>query len=169
MKKLAIISFLSFICLFFTGISSAENIQNPILLDGKTSRGVPVIIEVCTIKDPSEIYYKYNQGWGTMRNKPKNLITNIDIKFGNQQGYLSLSAYCDLTNSYDYSLKFMENSYILVIRGGSASTSYTAELTFENLFLQKRKVTHGEFPDQTWEETIYSYILESQLQNSSNF
>lgn len=56
------------------------------------------------------------------------------------------------------SLEKAERGFKLTISGGDAATSYRAVLVFDYEHIQRRKVTHGEFPDEVWEETVYSFI-----------
>ena len=95
--------------------------------------------------------------WGAESIVPKTIVKSISVKFGSQEVFIPLSAYCDLSNSRNYSLQVDENLYYLIIHGGEASTSYTAEIKFKKNYIIKRKVYHREFPEIAWEKTIYSF------------
>ncbi|MDY6906536.1 MAG: hypothetical protein SWH61_17845 [Thermodesulfobacteriota bacterium] len=131
--------------------------DKPVLLQDKTPDGVSIKIGVHTAEYNSSVPYKSGFRWGAELKEPRIIVTRINVEFGNTKVFVPLSAYCDLTNPNICTLQTSNKSFVLVIEGGQASTSYKAEIYFENGYIKKRKVSHQEFPDESWEETVYSF------------
>ena len=97
--------------------------------------------------------------WGADEyRKPRFLTTNVKVVIGNKKIFVPLSAYCDLTDPNEVKLDTNHDSFNLIIYGGDAGCSYIAELIFKNKKIKYRNVFHGEFPDETWEKTEYSFV-----------
>lgn len=88
---------------------------------------------------------------------PPTLIALIAVQSGEDKLFVPLSAYSDLGDPSQISLKSNGDGFELVIAGGDAGVAYNAVLVFEKGWLIRRRVVHGEFPDEAWEETKYSY------------
>lgn len=88
---------------------------------------------------------------------PATLITSVAVQIGAEKLFVPLSAYSDLGDPRQISLKPNAAGFELTIAGGDAGVAYNAVLIFEKGWLMRRRVTHGEFPDQAWEETQYAY------------
>lgn len=88
---------------------------------------------------------------------PPTLITSIVVRSGTDKLFVPLSAYSDLGDPRRISLKPSANGFELAIAGGDAGVAYNAVLVFEDGWLTRRRVAHGEFPDEAWEETKYTY------------
>ncbi len=90
---------------------------------------------------------------------PLSLITSIVVQSGADKLFVPLSAYSDLGDPRRLSLKTSAAGFELVIAGGDAGVAYNAVLVFEQGWLTRRRVAHGEFPDEAWEETKYAYNM----------
>lgn len=88
---------------------------------------------------------------------PPTLITSVVVRSGADKLFVPLSAYSDLGDPRQISLKSSAAGFELAIAGGDAGVAYNAVLVFEKGWLIRRRVAHGEFPDQAWEETQYAY------------
>ena len=81
----------------------------------------------------------------------------MSITIGNRDVFVPLSAYCGLANPYEISFAANNKGFSITIFGGHAATSYKAEIITQEGYIQRRKVSHLEFPNVAWEETVYSY------------
>lgn len=88
---------------------------------------------------------------------PLTLITSVAVQRGANNLFIPLSAYSDLGDPRQISLKPNAAGFELAITGGDAGVAYNAVLVFKKGWLIRRRVAHGEFPDQAWEETQYAY------------
>lgn len=88
---------------------------------------------------------------------PLTLITSIVVQSGADELFVPLSAYSDLGDPRRISLKASATGFELAIAGGDAAVAYNAILVFKEGWLTRRRVAHGEFPDEAWEETKYAY------------
>lgn len=107
---------------------------------------------------------KTTHGW-RLKNvqKPKYLLNTIQVIIQNNEIIIPLSAYCDLAEPYKILLKSNEKGFVLSIFGGSASTSYQADLIFEKNRFVSRKVFSAEFPSKCWEKTVYQFNLNDMM------
>jgi hypothetical protein len=160
MKKAILTSLIAIVALSCASMdyaNGADYVEKKISLEGKTPDGVPIAFEITTRQYPPGTPQK--DRWGVIPRNPrvKPYISDMSAKYGDKVMVFRLSAYYDLADPREFSLEYTENSYQLVIRGGSAGSAYEARLTFEGKYLKKRKVFHREFPSVAWEETVYSY------------
>src|SRR6185369_545721 len=145
-------------------VCSANFVQGVTKLNSHLSDGTPVKVEVQTKNVSSQYPYKNAFMWGgDMQGEgkvlmPKTVITTINVQIGKQKNFVPLSAYCDLGDPHQATLEKAEHGFKLIIIGGETASLYKAELVFNNEYIQRRKVTNSEFPDEVWEETIYSFI-----------
>lgn len=91
--------------------------------------------------------------------RPRCVIDLITIRAGASPVFVPLSAYADLGDPGD--LKVLPApgrfGFALMIRGGDAAGAYEATLTFRDNEIRRRRVTSGEFPQQVWQDTRYSW------------
>lgn len=88
---------------------------------------------------------------------PPTLIASIVVQSGADKLFVPLSAYSDLGDPRRVSLKTSATGFEIAISGGDAGVAYNAVLVFEDGWLIRRRVAHGEFPNEAWEETKYAY------------
>jgi len=134
-------------------ISSAKSKELSILTDD--GKRFQVKIEI--VKPPKNFIYKEGWRWGSEQATPKYIIRRIKAWWGSDEIFIPLSAYIDLSNPNDVFLKKQGNELHLIVKGGDAGSSYEALLIFVKAIIRSRKVIHGEFPDEAWEETKYSF------------
>jgi hypothetical protein len=126
-------------------------------LKSKTTEGVPIEV-VITLDALSEKYWNQNSWhWGTEFKKPKATISKMSVKYDGVKVFVPFSAFSDLANSREATISVSGKEYAVEIKGGDAATSYTAVIQFDGLNTKSRKVTHGEFQNIVWEETVYSF------------
>lgn len=140
--------------------SSNGNIcTSPFDLSVQVAGGAVVKVRA-TIDEPPASYPDVSTlRWGVEAVAPRKVFRVFKMTWAGANVFLPFTSYWDLTNPRNLSLTANGDAAVLVIDGGDAATSYRATLTFENGFLRRRKVVHGEFPDNAWEETTYSYNL----------
>ena len=97
--------------------------------------------------------------WGVETEPPKSILTSMSITIGSKDVFVSQSAYCGLANPYEICLTENNKGFSITIFGGQTAASYKAEIIVQDGYIQRRKVSHGEFPNVAWEETVYSYNL----------
>jgi hypothetical protein len=97
--------------------------------------------------------------WGAENTCPKTFISALEIKVGGKSIFVPISAFADLGNPRTVRIEPCKekNCFVVVVVGGDAATSYSVRLEFKNNLLIKRIVRHGEFPKESWEETIYKF------------
>jgi hypothetical protein len=160
MKKMILTSLIAVAALSFASMNYASGpdyVEKTSSLKGRTSDGVPITFEIIIRQYPSGTPQKNRWGVSPRHPRVKPYISDLRARFGDEIVALRLSAYYDLADPDSFSLEYTENSYHLIIRGGSAGSAYEARLTFEGEYLKKRKVSLSEFRDVAWEETVYSY------------
>ncbi len=142
-----------------------EFIQGVAKLSNQLADGTSVKIEVRSKKLMPKYPYERAFLWGgDMMGKdkvimPKTIISMVDIKVGNESVLVPLSAYSDLGNPYQILFEKTKRGFRLIIEGeGGTDTSYKAVLEFSDDNIQRRKVVLGVFPQEVWEETVYSFI-----------
>jgi hypothetical protein len=103
-------------------------------------------------------------GWGQARAHPRTVVTAVDVKVAGKNVWVRMSSFSDLANPSR--LVFEETTarrswptFRLVVSGGDAGTSYSAELAFNTLFIEGRKVLLNEVPTQVREQTVYTEAL----------
>lgn len=158
-----------FILLYFllsTNVFSKEELKTYLVKDAQLVikekvDGVPV--EISFIFDKilkKNFIIKFEEAWGAGVGSVNLLyIKSVDVSVSNKKHFLRLSSYADLFNPAKLSFEIKnKKEFRLTIQGGEASSSYEAVLDFDKEgYLITRKVVHGEFPDEVYEETKYSY------------
>lgn len=133
--------------------------STPLDLSVQVASGVIVKVRATINKPPTSYPDVSTLRWGVEAVAPRKVFKVFEVMWADAHVFLPFSSYWDLTNPRNLSLTANGKAAVLVIDGGDAATSYRATLIFENGFLKRRKVVHGEFPDNAWEETTYSYNL----------
>lgn len=148
-----------FLSLLVTTTAFAHAQKEPTVykLVGTTVEKKPleIIVKVAEYSPCSN--YSLGLRWGFESTIPKTLVSEIQVMVAKQKLFIPFSAYSDLANPVSYYLETGAEIFQLIIKGGDAASSYKAELSFRNGQLWRRKVIHGEFPEEAWEETIYSF------------
>lgn len=142
--------------------SNAKFIHNTAQLHGRTADGASIIVTACTKEYSSAFPYSKGFRWGVELRVPRSLIISLEVVIGGKEIFVPLSAYFDLTNPREISLETTQTGFRIIIQGGDAATSYEAELIFEKNYIQRRRVSHSEFPDVAWEETVYSFNVNKE-------
>ncbi len=99
--------------------------------------------------------------WGAENACPRTIIGSVTIKAFGKSLFVPLSAFADLGNPRTVKIESRKEkeSFVVILAGGDAATSYSAMLEFRNNLLSERVVRHGEFPDEAWEKTIYKFNM----------
>jgi len=159
------------LCLMILGIlpsnaQSAGFVDGVATLNGYLLDKTPLKVEVRLKKVTPDYPYRRALLWGGDLISeedvvmPKVLISTIYVLAGKKKLIIPLSAYSDLGNPSQVFIKSTSKGFQIIIRGGDAGTAYDAVLKFDARTITGRKVSHGEFPEQVWEETVYSFISE---------
>lgn len=125
-----------------------------------------LIIEVRTQKF-SNFPYRETLMWGGYlvephNSHPKMFVASFTIEAGKKDIVLPLSAFADLADPYTISIeKKSKNGFDIKLLGSETSEAYEALFHFEGDHLKLRKVKNLEFPDEAWEETVYSWVADN--------
>lgn len=97
--------------------------------------------------------------WGAEGICPKSFVGALEVKLGGMPLFVPLSAFADLGNPRTVSIELHKEKgrFAVVLTGGDAANSYSATLDFKDGHLNERVVRHGEFPEESWEKTIYKF------------
>lgn len=140
------------------GISKdSANIVGGMATITKHAEGGDIRVAVKTSKTDVSLFKNGFRWGGEDAVAPSTLITSIVVQNGEGILFVPLSAYSDLGDPRQISLKPEADGFELAIAGGDAGVAYNAVLVFKKGWLMRRRVVHGEFPEQAWEETQYSY------------
>jgi hypothetical protein len=118
---------------------------------GATTKNLP------TCDDPE------SWGWGADGECPHDAIVQLRILRDGQRVLVPRSAYADLAGLRLEEINIVPETggFVVLIKGGDAATSYTAELHFTvskaGVALSRRVVRSGEFHDEAWEATTYTW------------
>jgi hypothetical protein len=98
-------------------------------------------------------------GWGAENTCPQSVIGALEIKVRGKAVYVPLSAFADLGNPRTVRIEPREGKdrFAVILKGGDAATSYSAILVFQGNLLSERIVRSNEFPNDSWERTIYKF------------
>lgn len=139
--------------------SSDVFVENKAELTATIKAGTTVRVVIQKIVIASDYPIKSGFRWGGDDTElPKTLVGSVQVWIGNEKIFVPMSSYSDLGNPRTASLKKTRKGFEIKIGGGNAAGSYSAILLIENSNVHRRKVVSGEFPDQVWEETVYSFI-----------
>lgn len=146
--------------LITSGTSYASIIKSAndrIQLHGYTKDGSSIVVSVSTKKYYPKFPYTKGFRWGVELQAPKSLVTSLSVEIGGKEIFVPLSVYADLTNPRELLLENAGSNILIIIYGGDAAASYKAVLKFTTERIQSKKVSSLEFPDESWEETVYSF------------
>lgn len=129
-------------------------------LRGEIAGGKTLKVEIQASQYSSSFPYRTGWRWGVEGTEPKSVLTRLDVYLGQEPLFIPVSAYSDLANARTASLLVRGRTYVITINGGDAAGSYRAELHFDGAYIRKKRVVHGEFPDQAWEETTYAFNVQ---------
>jgi hypothetical protein len=120
---------------------------------------VKVRVLVTSVQEPQPCKAASSWRWGAENTCPKTFISALEIKMEDKPIFIPISAFADLGNPRTVRIEPCneKHCFVVTIVGGDAATSYSARLEFKNNLLNKRLVRHGEFPKESWEETIYKF------------
>jgi hypothetical protein len=103
--------------------------------------------------------YRNAEPWGAAEDTSAWIVAALVITLNDKALYVPMSAYSSLANVQALETRTTEQAFEIVLTGGAEHFSYTAVLTFDNAgVLKKQRTFSGEFPDELWEETAYSFI-----------
>lgn len=88
---------------------------------------------------------------------PQSLIFQLTVSAHGNDVFVPLSAFADLGNPQTVAVRSTGKGFDVIVTGGDASAAYRAHLVFEGGVLIRRKVQHGEFPSEAWEDTRYKF------------
>ena len=119
-------------------------------------------VEFSIIKSNSQTLFNNICRWGARYGNSNNekIFSNMKVSYNNEQYCdVPLTAYCDIANPWEYQLYPIIDGFVLKIEGGygESGDSYIAKLTFKKGLLIRKEIKHGVFPDEAWEQTVYSY------------
>ena len=118
-------------------------------------------VEFSVIKSDSQTLFNNVCRWGARYEDSNNekIFSDMKVSYNNEQYYVPLTAYVDMVDMRSYKLYPIIDGFVLKIEGGygESGDSYIAKLTFKKGLLIRKEIKHGVFPDEAWEQTVYSY------------
>jgi hypothetical protein len=161
MKRIAIIIF---IVLFAQNVYAKE--PKVVQHSGKLNSGQTYsvkIIEKKYIKKPDS---KEDDGsiWGIDGGFPITIVELFKVEINDVAVFIPWKFYADIAHVHIVKTKEIDNVFIVIVKGGDAAGSYTAEYKIKEYRLIERIVRVGEFPDEVWEKTI----LHNELWNNKD-
>jgi len=104
----------------------------------------------------------FDQGlwYGVELSKPTMVVKSLEVRYKGKPYFpRGRGVYADLAEVNRIWFQRLKDGKVrLVIEGGDAHGSYRAYLTFKRDELVQRRVEHGEFPNNFYEETRYVNI-----------
>ena len=152
------------LCIISSCVNGAEFKEGIVNLNFQLDDSTAVQIVVQTGMIDSNYPYKQAFMWGSDFESadsvimPKEVVSSIDVRIGNEKVFVPLSAYSNLGTPRKVSLVKIGQGFELNIFGSGTSLGYKATLRFNKEHIVSRKVFSRNFPDNRWEETIYSFI-----------
>ncbi|QAR33414.1 hypothetical protein EP073_08375 [Geovibrio thiophilus] len=151
---------LMFVFITFTGSFAAPIKIGTTVLEGKTTKGDEIRVEVTTVNNPKESPYSTENAWGTHKGsvKPRIIISSMKIIMNDEQQYIPMSTYMDLTEPKEIKLNIQDEQTIrIIIQGGihEEDTGYIAEILYLGDILVSKSVRHTRFPNNIREDTMY--------------
>lgn len=136
-------------------------IANPlILIAHKQIRGHVLEVRAISTEYSSVVPFRVpGSWWGTEDSLPRTIISELSVTVDGRPTFVPLSSYADLADPREVQIQEQPSGFDVVISGSDAAGSYSAVLTFEDNALRQRLVRSGEFPDQRWEKTTYSFFV----------
>jgi len=92
--------------------------------------------------------------WGVDCGNPKFSINMLSLKLNDKKVHWPHKYVADLSYVRKVEIKEAKAGVKLLIHGGDAAGSYSAEFLIKKNRLVERIVRHGEFPDEVWEKTL---------------
>lgn len=90
---------------------------------------------------------------------PQSLVSQLTVAAHGGDVFVPLSAFADLGSPRTVEVRPTRKGFDVIVTGGDASAAYRAHLVFEGGVLTRRKVQHGEFPSEAWEDTRYKFNM----------
>ena len=108
---------------------------------GKINVSVKIVTHEVDIGKPSDGRPKKNLSSCTYSHFPCVVVDNIEISVNGIDLYVARSIYADLADLENANLRQKKGGqFVLALRGGDASESYTVEITFDKKSVKKREV-----------------------------
>jgi hypothetical protein len=92
--------------------------------------------------------------WGVDCGSPRYSVQDLTLKLNDKKVHFPHKFVDDLSHVRSVEIKDDKNGMRILLRGGDAAGSYSAEFLVRKLRLVERIVRHGEFPDEVWEKTV---------------
>ncbi|QAR33416.1 hypothetical protein EP073_08385 [Geovibrio thiophilus] len=151
---------LMFVFTTFTGSFAAPIKIGTTVLEGKTTKGDEIRVEITAVNNPKENPYGTENAWGTKKDgkKPKIIISSIKIIMNGEDCSPALSTYMDLAEPNEAELIIPDEIKIrLIIKGGQKKPSgYEAEIFYLGDILISKSVKDMRFPDAIREDIKYT-------------
>ncbi len=142
---------------FFSMPSWAETSRNPIVqVASLRGEGIAEIHITFSRAEPFASWASIESGWGTGVDPIDSMVVLIDSEIA----YLPVSAYIGISDPWEIQITQRGGLVIFTFEGGDAGGSYIATFKFDRRFrrIVERTIRHGEFPDEAFEKTSYSYV-----------
>jgi len=87
---------------------------------------------------------------------PCSVVDKIKIFVDGKNIDVPRSVFADLADLNGGQFKKTKQGMMLTFTGGDAAAAYNLEILFDKKRVLRRKVENAEFPNNTWEETVYT-------------
>ena len=92
--------------------------------------------------------------WGTDCGTPTYSVQNLTLKLNGKEVHFPHKFVADLSHIRSVEINNVKDGIEIILHGGDAAGSFTAEFLVRKQRLVERLVRHGEFPDEVWEKTL---------------
>jgi hypothetical protein len=132
-----------------------EGVTDVIETYGNTRISVRISTHEVNIGKPSDPWPQRRLTSCTYSRFPCSLVDNIELAVDGRSLFVARSVFADLTDLNVAELrKEKDGIFVLVLRGGDASESFTAEVRFDKTFVRQRQVASN-LDGQVSERTTY--------------
>ena len=94
--------------------------------------------------------------WGGGGRDTETVVVGLRIEVGRDSVWIPFTAVAGLANPLDLGVSVRSGRATVTLEGGDAAVSYMASWVVVRGRLQRRRIESGEFPQDVWEEAVYS-------------
>jgi hypothetical protein len=124
-----------------------------------SKRGVGVIVAELVVSKPNgDIAGTRVLWWGTDLTSPNEVVADLRVTVAREPVVIPFSAFSDLAEPRVIRVLDTTAGFSLEIEGSDAAGAYRATLEFVGNRVARRRVVSREFPDERWDEFLYSFV-----------
>jgi hypothetical protein len=96
--------------------------------------------------------------WGTDLTPPNEVVVDLRVTVAGEEAVIPFSAFSDLAEPRVLRVLDTATGFSLEIEGSDAAGAYRATVDFVGNRIARRHVASREFPDEAWDEFVYSFV-----------